>query len=155
MKPVKKRKFLCKFVYIIHCKDMIYKFLSITVALLVGAASVFAASDPGKLIPEPVEYVVSEGVYTLKPDASDIKVTIGAASFASKVQDLPDFARQEAYEVVVGKKGVKIYAMTEEGAFRGRQTVEMQVYGNAEALGNYLLHFPQGGTEFYSFRVEK
>ena len=37
----------------------------------------------------------------------------------------------------------------------GRQTVEMQVYGNAEALGSYLLHFPQGGTEFYSFRVEK
>ena len=37
----------------------------------------------------------------------------------------------------------------------GRQTVEMQVFGNAEALGNYLLHFPQGGTEFYSFRVEK
>ena len=104
---------------------MVYKFLSITAALLVGAASVFAASDPGKLIPEPVEYAVSEGVYTLKSDASDIKVTIGAASFASKVQDLPDFARQEAYEVVIGKKGVKIYAMTEEGAFRGRQTVEM------------------------------
>ena len=99
-------------------------FLSI-VASLAAIVSVSAYSGPTKLIPEPVEFSVSEGVYTLKPDGSDVKVYLNAASFAAKVAELPEFAKEEAYEVVVGKKGVKIYAATEEGAFRGRQTVEM------------------------------
>lgn len=82
------------------------------------SVSVFAFSGPSKLIPEPVEFSVSEGFYTLKPDGSDVKVFIGGALFASKVENLPDFAKDEAYELVVGKKGVKIYAMTPEGADR-------------------------------------
>jgi hypothetical protein len=57
---MKKRKFLCKFVYKIHCKDVGHKFLSMIAALLMGAASVFAYSDPGKLIQRPVEYAVSD-----------------------------------------------------------------------------------------------
>ena len=87
--------------------------------------SLSAYSTPDRLIPEPVEFSTGEGVYTLKPDGSDVKVYMNVASFAAKVEGLPDFAKEEAYELVVGKKGVKIYALTEEGAFRGRQTLEM------------------------------
>ena len=84
-----------------------------------------AVSGPDGLIPQPVEYSVSEGIYSLKADESDIKVYLNTASFAEKVADLPDFAKEEAYEVVIGRKGVRIYALTDEGAFRARQTVRM------------------------------
>lgn len=97
---------------------MIRKISLLIIALMVFSVSVFAFSGPSKLIPEPVEFSVSEGFYTLKPDGSDVKVFIGGALFASKVENLPDFAKDEAYELVVGKKGVKIYAMTPEGADR-------------------------------------
>ncbi|MBO5831634.1 MAG: family 20 glycosylhydrolase, partial [Alistipes sp.] len=104
---------------------MIRKFLTTVAAALTAIVSVSAYSGPSKLIPEPVDFTIGQGVYTLKPDGSDIKVYLNDASFATKVDGLPDFAKEEAYELVIGKKGVKIYALTKEGAFRGRQTVEM------------------------------
>ena len=70
-------------------------FLSIA-ASLAAIVSVSAYSGPTKLIPEPVEFSVSEGVYTLKPDGSDVKVYLNAASFAAKVADIPEFAKEEA-----------------------------------------------------------
>ena len=97
----------------------------IAISFFVAISSVSAYSTPDKLIPEPVEFSTGEGVYTLKPDGSDVKVYMNDAAFAAKVEALPEFAKEEAYELVVGKKGVKIYALTEEGAFRGRQTLEM------------------------------
>ena len=94
-------------------------------AIAASICSMSATSSPGDIIPQPVQYSVEEGQYTLKGDGSDTKVYIGTATFAEKIKDLPDFAKEEAYELVVGKKGVKIYAMTEEGAFRATQTLEM------------------------------
>ena len=104
---------------------MIRKLLTVIVAFMAAIISLSAYSGPSKLIPKPVEYTVGDGVYTLRPDGSDVKVYMNAASVAAKVAGLPDFAKEEAYELVIGKKGVKIYAMTDEGAFRGRQTIEM------------------------------
>ena len=101
------------------------KIFVIAISLFVAINSLSAYSTPDKLIPEPVEFSTGEGVYTLKPDGSDVKVYMNAAAFAAKVEALPEFAKEEAYELVVSKKGVKIYALTEEGAFRGRQTLEM------------------------------
>ena len=92
---------------------------------LIAIVSVSAHSDPSRLIPEPVEYSISDGICTLKPDGSDGKVYLNAAAFTAKVAKLPEFAKEEAYEMIIGKKGVKIYALTEEGIFRGRQTLEM------------------------------
>ena len=92
------------------------------------AASVFtlsAKSNPGDIIPKPVEYVLADGVYSLKGDGSDIKVILNSSAFAQKVKELPAFAQEEAYGLVVGKKGVKIYAMTQEGAFRAKQSLQM------------------------------
>lgn len=105
---------------------VMFRKLSIAIAALAASvATASAVSGPDRIIPAPVEYSVSDGVYTLKGDASDIKVKIGDAKFADAVRNLPDFARDEAYSVVIGKRGVTIKAMTEKGAFRGRQAVEM------------------------------
>ena len=104
---------------------MLRRIIIILALTVLSVEVVSAVSGPDGLIPKPVEYSVSEGVYSLKADESDIKVYLNSASFAAKVSDLPDFAREEAYEVVIGKKGVRIYALTEEGAFRARQTVRM------------------------------
>lgn len=93
--------------------------------IISGVQAASAVSGPDGLIPQPVEYSVSDGVYNLKADESDIKVILNDAAFAAKVADLKDFAREEAYEVVIGRKGVKIYAVTQEGAFRGLQSVRM------------------------------
>lgn len=84
-----------------------------------------AVSGPADLIPQPVEYSVEEGIYTLKGDFSDVKTVIGDRFFTQRTADMPDFASEEAYELIIGKKGVKVYANTEEGAFRAKQTLRM------------------------------
>ena len=104
---------------------MIRKFIIAAALAVVSICSLSAASNPDMIIPRPVEYSVSEGVYNLKADGSDVKVYLSSPVFVAKVKDLPDFAQEEAYELIVGKKGVKIYAMTQEGAFRAKQTLEM------------------------------
>ena len=104
---------------------MIREILLSSIALMVSITSLSAYSSPDKIIPEPVEHSVSDGFYNLKGDGSDVKVYLSDAKFAAKVAGLPAFAQEEAYELIVGKKGVKIYAMTEEGAFRARQSLEM------------------------------
>ena len=101
------------------------RFFLSAVAAAVSICSLSAISTPEDLIPAPVDFSVSEGVYTLRADHTDIKIYLSSPEFHTKVADLPDFAREEAYELVVGKKGVRIYAMTEEGAFRGRQALKM------------------------------
>lgn len=104
---------------------MIRKFLMSVACAAVSICCLSAYSSPDKIIPRPVEYSVSEGFCNLRPDGSDIKVYLGTRDFAHRVKDLPDFAREEAYELIVSSKGVKIYAMTEEGAFRASQALEM------------------------------
>lgn len=104
---------------------MILHFLFSVVAVVAATYSLSAYSSPDKIIPEPVEYSVLEGFHNLKGDGSDIKVYLSDAEFASKIKDLPSFAQEEAYRLVVGKKGIRIYAMTEEGAFRAAQCLEM------------------------------
>ncbi|MBQ8422105.1 MAG: beta-N-acetylhexosaminidase [Bacteroidales bacterium] len=101
------------------------KLLTALAALLIVNISLSAVSDPSRIIPAPVGYSVSGAIYTLRPDGSDIRVVFGDKEFEASVSDLEKFAREEAYEVIIGKKGVTIKALTEKGAFRGRQTVEM------------------------------
>ena len=104
---------------------MLKRITAFFAAIAASICSMSATSSPGDIIPQPVRYSVEEGQYTLKGDGSDVKVYIGTSRFSEMVRDLPDFAKEEAYELVVGKKGVKIYAMTEEGAFRASKTLEM------------------------------
>lgn len=103
---------------------MIREILSVTGAILMSVNLLSAYSGPDRVIPAPVEYTFDEGVYSLKCDGSDIKVHLSSKEFSRMVEELPDFAREEAYRLTVSKKGVRIEAMTEEGAFRGRQALE-------------------------------
>ena len=104
---------------------MFRKFIVSAVLTAASIYSLSAISGPDKIIPQPVEFSMEEGVYNLRTDGSDVKVYLSSPAFAEKVKGLPDFAKEEAYELTVGKKGVKIHAMTEEGAFRARQALEM------------------------------
>ena len=104
---------------------MIRKLIITAAFAAVSTISLSAISGPDKIIPQPVDFSVADGIYNLKTDGSDIKVYLSDAEFASKIKDLPSFAQEEAYRLVVGRKGVRIYAKTEEGAFRAAQCLEM------------------------------
>lgn len=103
---------------------MIRKMMGLMLANLLFASVLYAYSGPDRIIPAPVEYSISEGVYRLECDGSDVKVHLSSRHFLEMIDGLPDFAKEEAYELTIGKKGVKIEAMTEEGAFRGKQALE-------------------------------
>ena len=122
---------------------MIRKIL-LTAALF--AASFFcvsAYSGPDVIIPKPVEYTICEGYYTPKQDGSDVKVHLSSSDFVAKVKDLPEFARQEAYELVVGKKGIKIFALTQEGVFRAQQTLKMMRLLDKELVCCTVFDYPR------------
>lgn len=104
---------------------MLFKFVSTVAAIAVSTCMLSAYSGPEDIIPAPVEYNVAEGFYTPEPDMSDVKVYLGTPEFRTRVQSLPEFAREEAYRLVVSRKGIKIYALTEKGAFRARQSLVM------------------------------
>ena len=123
------------------------KFISIAALLVAAMQFISAQSNPSQLIPQPVEYSVKEGVYTLKNDGSDVKTYVGDKSFAELTADMPDFASEEAYKLVVGKKGVKIYANTEKGAFRASQTLRMLRLLDINVL-DHLIITP---TEYFSY----
>ena len=53
--------------------------------------------------------------------------------------------------VLFNNKSVKYITLPKSG----KQTLVIPVYGDAAQVGDYLLHFPKGIIEFYSFKVEK
>ena len=99
---------------------MFKKFLLLTLALVFANASVVIAG-PEDLIPRPVQYRTTSG--TARADAP-VREIIGARKFKAAVKDLPDFAQKEAYRLTVASGKVTIEALTEAGAFRGRQSLE-------------------------------
>ena len=95
---------------------------------LVIALQAGAVTGPEKIIPRPAQSENTKG--TLKYDGT-VKTVLPSKSLAKVVKDLPDFAREEAYRLTVGKKGVTIEALTEKGAFRARTSLEMMLdYGD-------------------------
>ena len=80
---------------------MFRRFFILVAALAISTSVLSAKSNPGDIIPKPVEYTLAEGVYSLKGDDSDIKVVLNSSAFAQKVKDLPEFAQEEAYELTV------------------------------------------------------
>lgn len=103
---------------------MIKKIVVLTAAVALSASVAMAYSGPDRLIPAPVEYSFGGGVYTLRGDGSDVKVSLGGSAFEQMVRDLPEFAREEAYRLTINKKGVRIEALTELGVIRARQSLE-------------------------------
>lgn len=95
--------------------------------LLMAALGAGAVSGPGNVIPAPVKYELREGSYTLKSDGSDIRVHLGDSRFLREIESLgiPEYARDEAYRLTVGRKGVDIQAATGTGVFRAMTTLRM------------------------------
>ena len=50
-------------------------------AVALSASVAMAYSGPDRLIPAPVEYSFGGGVYTLRGDGSDVKVSLGGSAF--------------------------------------------------------------------------
>ena len=78
-----------------------------------------------QLIPAPVEYFETEAG-SHSPSYSISAVRKGrrvSKEFRTRTADLPDFARKEAYLIVVDKDKTRIEAFTDEGVFRARQTL--------------------------------
>ena len=77
------------------------------------------------VIPIPAEYIVYEQQYS--PDVLH-RISVRrdnrcSAAFRRRASALKPFARSEAYELTVGRGGVRIQALTAEGEFRARQTL--------------------------------
>ena len=78
------------------------------------------------IIPYPVEYKTNAGGTYRKEALENQQVRQGSRAskaFRDRVAELPDFARQEAYEIVISSCSTKIQAITPEGVFRARQTL--------------------------------
>ena len=82
--------------------------MGLMLANLLFASVLYAYSGPDRIIPAPVEYSISEGVYRLECDGSDVKVHLSSRDFLEKIDGLPDFAKEEAYELTIGKKRRKL-----------------------------------------------
>lgn len=122
---------------------MINRILALVVACVVSTLSLSAYSGPQNLIPSPVRHSVSEGIYLLKGDDSDVKVHLSSPAFRTRVAHLPEFAQDEAYELIVNKKGVTINALTQEGAFRAMQALKMMSLIDARIQHCSIFDYPR------------
>ncbi|MBQ9712874.1 MAG: family 20 glycosylhydrolase, partial [Bacteroidales bacterium] len=97
----------------------------ILAAVLLLSSGASAAVCPDIIIPKPVGYEVFEGEYILKGDGSDIRVHSADRNFLRELKalSLKDFAYNEAYRLMVGKRGVDIYCTGVLGEYRARQSL--------------------------------
>ena len=72
------------------------------------------------LVPAPVEFTGAEGTASLER----IVVRKNGRSLRRATAELPDFARKEAYRITLKKHKAIIEALTDEGIFRARKTLE-------------------------------
>jgi len=77
-------------------------------ALMTTVSSAFAASGPKDIIPAPVKYETLKEEYSPKLDGSDVRIHLGDKRFRKEINalNLADYARDEAYKLVVGRKGM-------------------------------------------------
>lgn len=81
---------------------------------------------PEDIIPRPVKTEVKEGTYVLPGnDFSSVRVQVGDRRFARELSSmsLEPYQKDELYRLTIDSYGVKIEALTEDGAYRGRQTL--------------------------------
>ena len=72
------------------------------------------------LIPAPVDYTVGDGVCI----EEKVSVQRGCSSFKKATASLQDFQKKEAYRLTIESKRIKIEALTKEGVFRAKTTLE-------------------------------
>lgn len=114
-------------------------------ALMTTVSSAFAASGPKDIIPAPVKYETLKEEYSPKSDGSDVRIHLGDKRFRKEINalDLSDFARDEAYKLVVGRKGIDIYALSETGVFRARTSLRMMLDSASTLTVCGILDYPR------------
>ena len=90
------------------------------------------------LIPKPVSFTPEDGVCRTEK----VFVQIGRRSFREAVARLEPWQRQEAYRLTIGRKRVRIEALTEEGVFRARTSLE-QLQALGEVPCGVLFDYPR------------
>ena len=105
------------------------KKLIVLATLMAIVPSAFAASGPQDIIPVPVKYEIFMEEYFPKVDGSDVRVHLGDKRFLKEINSLniPEFARNEAYKLAVGKKGIDIFAVSEAGVYRAKTSLGMMM----------------------------
>ena len=92
-----------------------------TVLAAVLCFSAIAQTGPEVLIPKPVSTTLLPGESSA--DVS-VKTVIGGRKFKAAVKGLPDYAAKEAYRLTIKGKTAVVEALTEEGAYRGKSSLE-------------------------------
>ncbi len=113
--------------------------------LMALAPSAWAVSGPGDIIPSPVKYEILNEEYSPKSDGSDIRVHLGDKRFLKEINalNLADFARDEAYKLVVGRRGIDIYALSETGVFRAGTSLKMMLDQDSTLTVCGILDYPR------------
>lgn len=78
-----------------------------------------AAGGPENILPAPARVTAAEGVAVYRTP----EILIGSKSFRKATANLPGFAQEEAYRISISRKGIRIEANTEAGAFYARQSL--------------------------------
>lgn len=99
-----------------------------------------ARAEGPAIIPAPVRYSESAG-YCSRPQK--VKIEIGRRRFNKQLAALPDYARREAYRLSIKPKGIKIEALSEEGAFRARTTLEQLMAADDTLRCCSILDYPR------------
>ena len=121
------------------------KLLLVSIAAVILTAGSALAAGPEVLIPVPVKAEVRDGTYTISSDGSDVRVHLGTRAFTKELikLNLPDFARDEAYRLEVGSKGIDIYALTQKGVFRARTTLAQMTAKDEPLQQCSILDYPR------------
>ena len=72
------------------------------------------------IVPAPVSFRADGGF----SQARKLQAKLGDAAFRDAVQGLEPWQQQEAYRLIIGPKKIVIEALTDEGLFRARTTLE-------------------------------
>ncbi len=123
----------------------IQKLICIAAALCTMGAEAVLAAGPEVLIPAPVSAEVREGTLTPAADGSDVRVHLATRAFTKELDALalPAFAREEAYRLEVGRKGIDIYALTQKGVFRARTSLQQMLACDGELSQCSILDYPR------------
>ncbi len=90
------------------------------------------------LIPKPVSFTPEDGVCRTEK----VFVQIGRRSFREAVARLEPWQQQEAYRLTIGRKRIRIEALTEEGVFRARTSLE-QLQALGEVPCGVIFDYPR------------
>ena len=95
------------------------RFFALLLLAVLSAPVPAAAGGPESILPAPAKITTAEGTTLYRnPD-----IVIGGKAFRKATASLPAFAREEAYRLTISRKGVRIEANTETGAFYAQQSL--------------------------------